>query len=166
METQSPVKNKRSLIINISIIVIIIVWVLLRVILPNQTTFFAGQQPKNIGIISEQLAPCPNTPNCVSSFSQDLSHKIAPMPYNFTKKEALTKLETIINSQKRAKIIIQTDNYIYAQFTSFLMGYVDDVEFLLDDSKKIINVRSASRLGESDLGANRDRIEKISKEFL
>jgi uncharacterized protein (DUF1499 family) len=66
---------------------------------------------------------------------------------------------------ERTNIITETDNYLYAEFTSKLMGFVDDVEFLLDDSAKVIHVRSASRLGQSDLGVNRKRIEAIREKF-
>jgi uncharacterized protein (DUF1499 family) len=73
----------------------------------------------------------------------------------------MADLKTVIQNQERTKIITETENYLYAEFTSKLMGFVDDVEFLLDDSAKVIHVRSASRLGKSDLGVNRQRIETI-----
>jgi uncharacterized protein (DUF1499 family) len=73
----------------------------------------------------------------------------------------MANLKTVIQSLERTKIITETENYLYAEFTSKLMGYVDDVEFLLDDGAKVIHVRSASRLGQSDLGVNRKRIETI-----
>ena len=73
----------------------------------------------------------------------------------------MAKLKGAIESLGKTKIITATDNYLYAEFTSALMGFVDDVEFLVDDGAKVIQVRSASRLGESDLGVNRKRIETI-----
>ena len=122
---------------------------------------FAGQRPTNLGVQSGKLAPCPQTPNCVSSQSQDPQHRIEPLSYNSKPTEAMAKLKTVIENQERTKIITETENYLYAEFTSALMGFVDDVEFLLDDSNKVIHVRSASRLGKSDLGVNRKRIETI-----
>ncbi|MGB5961140.1 MAG: DUF1499 domain-containing protein [Coleofasciculaceae cyanobacterium] len=122
---------------------------------------FAGTRPTNIGIQSEKLAACPGTPNCVNSQSLDAQSKIAPIAYNSTPTEAMTKLKTVIGDMERTKIITETNNYLYAEFTSKLMGFVDDVEFLLDDNAKVIQVRSASRLGQSDLGVNRKRIEEI-----
>jgi len=122
---------------------------------------FAGKRPTNIGVQSGQLAPCPSTPNCVNSKSQDAEHRIEPLTYNSTPTEAMADLKTVIQNQERTKIITETENYLYAEFTSKLMGFVDDVEFLLDDSAKVIHVRSASRLGKSDLGVNRQRIETI-----
>ena len=66
-----------------------------------------------------------------------------------------------MRSLPRTQIITETDSYLYAEFTSKLMGFVDDVEFSLDPAAKVIQVRSASRLGESDLGVNRDRVQAI-----
>lgn len=121
-------------------------------------TFLAGTPPNNLGVHSGQLIPCPNTPNCVNSQSQDV-HKIEPLTYNSSEK-AITDLKTIIQSFK-TKIITETKNYLYVEFTIPIVGFVDDVEFYLDEDAKVIHVRSASRLGESDLGVNRKRIETI-----
>ncbi len=122
---------------------------------------FAGKPPTNLGVQSGQLAPCPSTPNCVSSQSQNAQNKIEPLTYSSSPTEAIANLKTVINSLPKTKIITETENYLYAEFTSALMGFVDDVEFYLDESAKTIHVRSASRLGQSDLGVNRKRIETI-----
>ena len=124
-------------------------------------TRFAGKRPTNIGVCSGRLAPCPSTPNCVNSQSLDSMHRIKPLTYNSTPTQAMADLKTVIQNQERAKIITETENYLYLEFTSAFWGFVDDVEFLLDESAKVIHVRSASRLGTSDLGANRKRIETI-----
>jgi uncharacterized protein (DUF1499 family) len=125
-------------------------------------TMFAGKRPTNIGIQeSGQLAPCPGTPNCVNSQSQDAQHKIEPLTYDSTPTQAMADLKTVIQNMERTTIITETENYLYAEFKSKLMGFVDDVEFVLDPSAKVIQIRSASRLGESDLGVNRKRIETI-----
>lgn len=123
---------------------------------------FAGKPPTNIGIqASGQLAPCPSTPNCVNSYSQDTQHKIEPLTYNSTPTQAIADLKTVIESMERTQIITETENYLYAEFKSKLMGFVDDVEFLIEPNTQVIHVRSASRLGQSDLGVNRQRIEMI-----
>lgn len=122
---------------------------------------FAGKRPTNLGVQSGKLAPCPGSPNCVSSFSQDTTHKIAPLTYNSTSAEAMANLKTIIQNMERTTIVTEAENYLYAEFKSKLLGFVDDVEFLIDDSAKVIHVRSASRLGQSDLGVNRSRVETI-----
>ena len=127
---------------------------------------FAGKQPMNIGIqASGQLASCPSTPNCVSSFSQDSTHKIEPISYNSTPAEVMADLKRVIQDMERSQILTETENYLYAEFKSKLMGFVDDVEFLAAPDANVIHVRSASRLGESDLGVNRKRIETIRKKL-
>ena len=125
----------------------------------------AGKRPTNLGVKDGQLAPCPKSPNCVSSYSTDEAHKIDALAYTGTRDEALAKLKAVIEKMDNAKIITQSPDYLYAEFTSSLMGFVDDVEFYVNEEKGLIEVRSASRLGESDLGVNRQRIEAIRKEF-
>lgn len=122
---------------------------------------FAGKRPNNLGVNSGKLAPCPNSPNCVSSQSSSSVHSIAPLTYNSTPEEAIANLKNVIQSLPRTKIITESKDYLYAEFKSALMGFVDDVEFYLDRKANVIQVRSASRLGQSDLGVNRKRIETI-----
>lgn len=122
---------------------------------------FTGKRPSNLGVRDGKLAPCPSTPNCVCSQSEDAEHKIEPLTYKSTPQVAFTQLKQAIESQPRTKIITQSPNYLYAEFTSAIMKFVDDVEFYLDEGAKVIHVRSASRLGQSDLGVNRKRIETI-----
>jgi uncharacterized protein (DUF1499 family) len=124
-------------------------------------TRFAGKRPINIGIKSGQLAPCPNTLNCVNSQSLDTKHLIQPLTYNSTPTQGIADLKKVIHSLERTTIITETENYIYAEFASAFWGFVDDVEFLLDETSQVIHVRSASRLGQSDMGVNRKRIETI-----
>jgi len=126
---------------------------------------FSGTRPTNIGVTNGKLLACPNSPNCVSSQSTDAEHKISPLTYTGDAAKALEDLKVTIASMPRTKIITAEGNYIYAEFTSSLMGYVDDVEFYLNADKNIIEVRSASRLGESDLNVNRNRIEAIRAKF-
>jgi uncharacterized protein (DUF1499 family) len=161
VETKSPTTLKKLLVILMSLLAIAILSIAIFLALPGEKTMFAGKRPTNLGIHSGQLAPCPNSPNCVSSFSQDASHKIEPLTYNSAPTVAMANLKQAIASLDKTKIIDQTDNYLYVEFTSSLIGFVDDVEFLLDQGAKVIHVRSASRLGESDLGVNRKRIETI-----
>lgn len=124
-------------------------------------SLFAGKRPNNLGVRDGKLAPCPSSPNCVSSQSEDAGHKIEPLTYKSTPQVALAQLKQAIQSLPRTKIITETPNYLYAEFTSAIMGFVDDVEFYLDEDAKVIHLRSASRLGQSDLGVNRKRIESI-----
>jgi uncharacterized protein (DUF1499 family) len=166
MQNQENLVNKLSPFSLITTIILgaIALFLIIQLLTGGKISIFAGSQPTNIGVVNGQLAACPSSPNCVSSYSQD-SHYIAPLSYTGSGEQAIKDLTNIINSLPRTKIIEVTDNYIYSQFTSQLMGYVDDVEFYLDSSKSVIQVRSASRLGESDLGANRARIENIRELF-
>jgi uncharacterized protein (DUF1499 family) len=124
-------------------------------------SLFAGKRPDNLGVRDSKLAPCPITPNCVSSQSADAVHQIEPLTYQSTPEQAMAQLKQLIQSLPRTKIITETNNYIYAEFTIPIVGFVDDVEFYLDADAHVIHVRSASRLGQSDLGVNRRRIETI-----
>jgi uncharacterized protein (DUF1499 family) len=126
---------------------------------------FSGDRPNNLGVKNGSLGTCPASPNCVSSQSSDPEHQIAALTYQSTPAEAIAQLKATIEASENAKIITADDNYLYAEFTSKLMGFVDDVEFYVDPEAKIIQVRSASRLGESDLGVNRQRIEAIRTKF-
>jgi uncharacterized protein (DUF1499 family) len=134
---------------------------------PPQNTMailsFPGIRPSNLSVQNGQLAVCPNTPNCVSSQASaaDTEHSVAPIAFVGEGKAAIAKLKSIIEGSERTKIIQADDNYLYAEFASKLMGFVDDVEFHADDSAKVIHVRSASRLGQSDLGVNRKRVEEL-----
>lgn len=118
---------------------------------------FSGTRPENLGVRNGRFAPCKPTPNCVSSQADpaDKEHYIAPIDYGGTMHE----LRRAVESMTRATVIREEGNYLYAEYKSALMGYVDDVEFLL--SEKTIHVRSASRLGRSDFGVNRKRIEEL-----
>jgi uncharacterized protein (DUF1499 family) len=126
---------------------------------------FAGSRPNNLGVRNGRLAPCPNSPNCVSSQSNDPIHQIAPLNFTSTPEQAISSLKIIIQSLPRTKIIQENEDYVYAEFKSALMGFVDDVEFYLDRKNNVIQVRSASRLGYGDLGVNRQRIETIRVKF-
>jgi uncharacterized protein (DUF1499 family) len=124
---------------------------------------FAGAPPTNIGLNNGKLAGCPATPNCVSSqvAAIDREHTILPIQFSGDNSNTIAKLKQVLQGMPNHKIVKETDDYLYIESTSKLMGFVDDVEFYLDKDSKTIQVRSASRLGESDLGVNRQRIEKI-----
>ena len=160
-KTKSATAFKKVLVILMSLVAVALLAIATFILIPGEKTVFAGKKPAGIGIVSGKLAACPASPNCVSSFSQDAEHQIEPLAYTSSPAEAVAKLKGAIDSFGKTKIVTATDNYLYAEFTSALMGFVDDVEFLVDDAAKVIHVRSASRLGESDLGVNRKRIETI-----
>ena len=134
--------------------------------LPGFKALFGGTRPSDIGVQAGHLAACPPTPNCVVSQGADAAHAIAPLTYGGDPAAAITALATVVAAQPRSEIIEQTDNYLYVEFTSRLMGFMDDVEFYADPAAPgTIQMRAAARLGESDLGVNRQRLEEIRAVF-
>jgi uncharacterized protein (DUF1499 family) len=121
----------------------------------------SGVRPANLGVRDGKLAPCPSSPNCVSSQSTDKEHAVEPLRYTVPAPQAVADLKKVILGMKRSRIADEYDSYIHAEFTSALWRFVDDVEFYFDDNEKVIHLRSASRLGKSDLGVNRKRVEEI-----
>ncbi len=125
----------------------------------------SGTRPSNLGVHDGKLAPCPASPNCVSTFATDKTHAIKPLSYAGTIVEAKQKLIRVIDSLPRTRIISDSGNYLDVEFTSLLWRFVDDVQFVFDDSAKTIQFRSASRLGYGDMGVNRKRMETIRARF-
>lgn len=107
------------------------------------------------------LSPCPSSPNCVSTQATDPSHIIAPFQYKRSRAEAKETLKTVLTTLPRTKLVDEDESYLHYEFTSLLLRFVDDVEFLFDETTKTIHFRSASRLGYSDLGVNRKRMERL-----
>lgn len=111
------------------------------------------------------FAACPDTPNFVSSMEIGTSRYVEPLRYQGLIEEAKKRLLEVINSFGRTRVLENTDTYVKAAFTSFLFRFTDDVEFHIDDEKKLIQLKSASRVGYSYLGADRRRCEAIRKRF-
>jgi uncharacterized protein (DUF1499 family) len=129
---------------------------------------FSGSRPDNLGVENGRLAPCKPTPNCVSSFADagtDPGHFVEQLRFKGDPDAAFAKLGDVVRGRERVTIVRDEPRYLYAEFRSKLMGYVDDVEFLLDPTAKVIHVRSASRLGRSDFGVNRGRVESLRSGF-
>ncbi|WP_350431874.1 DUF1499 domain-containing protein [Shewanella sp. H8] len=123
-----------------------------------------------LGVSNDKLTPCPESPNCVNSqqSAADEEHYIEPIEFVGTRQQAQVRLLHILKAAERANIVVVEDNYIRVEFTSQIMRFVDDVEFYFPataSDKITIHVRSASRIGRSDFGVNRERIEKIRHEF-
>jgi uncharacterized protein (DUF1499 family) len=125
----------------------------------------SGSRPSPTEATIGRLSACPDSPNCVSSQSTDQRHAMAPLRYEGTVEKAMERLIEAVSGMKRARIVVTEGRYLHAEFTSALFRFVDDVEFLLDDGTKTIHVRSASRVGYSDLGVNRKRVEEIRSRF-
>lgn len=125
----------------------------------------SGTRPSNLGVAQNKLAPCPDSPNCVSTYATDNVHSIHPIPFSGSLSEAKQKLIGVIKALPRTKITTDSGTYLRTEFTSFTWRFVDDVEFVFDDSAKVIRFRSASRLGSGDMGVNRKRMETIRANF-
>jgi uncharacterized protein (DUF1499 family) len=125
----------------------------------------SGSRHAQMGMTDGRLAACPDSPNCVSSQSTDPRHAIDPLRYDGTAEKARELLIEAVSGMKRARIVAAEERYIHAEFTSALFRFVDDVEFLLESETKTIHVRSASRVGYSDLAVNRRRVEEIRSRF-
>ncbi len=115
----------------------------------------SGQRPTNIGAQNGSLAACPDSPNCVCSCETRDSHSIDPI------QGSMDQIRRAIAEMPRTNIVRDDGNYMHVEFTTRLMRFVDDVEFLAVPEDGVIHVRSASRLGHSDLGVNRERVESI-----
>jgi uncharacterized protein (DUF1499 family) len=125
----------------------------------------AGNRHIQMGVTGGRLAACPDSPNCVSSQSTDPRHAIDPLRYEGTAEKARSVLIEAVSGMKRARIVAAEERHLHAEFASAFFRFVDDVEFLLDSETKTIHVRSASRVGYSDLGVNRRRVEEIRSRF-
>ena len=126
-----------------------------------------GTPPTDIGIQEDgKLLKCPDSPNCVSSGSpsDDLQHYIAPLMLRSA--DQWQNLLDMVKTQPRTELVESTETYAYFRSTTLMMRYVDDVEFLRASPESIeVAVRSASRLGKSDFGVNRERIEEYRKQL-
>ena len=112
-----------------------------------------------------ELKPCPQSPNCVSTQTDQESKKMEPIAYTGSLTEAKTRLMEAIDAMPRTRLKTETDNYLHYTFKTRIIPFIDDVEFLFDDEAKLIHYRSASRVGHSDLGANARRMKKVVAAF-
>ncbi|MBM9519964.1 DUF1499 domain-containing protein [Desulforhopalus vacuolatus] len=121
-----------------------------------------------LGVENGQLAQCSTKPNCVSSQTKDKKHYIEPLLLTGTPSEVKNNILKILTDFQVSKIVVAESNYIRAEFTSKVFHFVDDVEFYFPDTKSeeiTIHVRSASRVGYSDFGVNRKRIEQLRRKL-
>lgn len=133
--------------------------------------FMTSKRPAAVGPRNGKLSPCdPEKTNCVCS-QHRLSeahlgpHYVQPFPYTGDPADAMTRLVAVLLQQKNCRIISNRSDYLHAEFAGNTLGLVDDVEFLLAAEDHLIHVRSASRLGMSDFGLNRARVEELRGEY-
>ena len=122
---------------------------------------FSWKRPTNLGVKAGRLAPCKRTPNCVSSQADpaDREHYIAPIAF----RGSMEALRGAVESMERASVILVERDYLYAEYRTRLLRYVDDVELYYDERLGVVHVRSASRLGRRDFGVNRKRVEALRR---
>lgn len=123
----------------------------------------SGSPPENLGSHDGRLAPCPDSPNCVNSQAGDAEHFIAPLPLKGSAQQTQAVLKQVLGSEPRVRLVEEAPGYLRAEFSSQLMRFVDDVEFLIGESA--VDVRSASRLGYADFEVNRKRIEQLRQQL-
>ena len=111
------------------------------------------------------LALCPDSPNCVSTRDTDDEHGIDAISFSGTSANAIERMVAVIGAMPRAKLITQSEDYLHFEFRSRIFRFVDDVEFVFDEEAGQIAFRSASRVGYSDMGVNRKRMEEIRGRF-
>lgn len=120
----------------------------------------------DLGTVDGRLRPCPSSPNCVCSEYEGEHATIAPLAFSGDPDAAFRSLVELLEQEPRVEIVTVGSDYVHAIFRSPLFRFPDDVEFRLDPAASVVHVRSASRIGYSDLGANRRRIESIRERWL
>jgi uncharacterized protein (DUF1499 family) len=121
----------------------------------------SGSPPENLGVQAGRLAPCPASPNCVSSQASDAAHRVEPLPLTGGRSQTRARLLAVLASEPRARLVAQDGDYLRAEFTSRVLRFIDDVEFLIGE--QAVDVRSASRLGQADFGVNRESVERLRR---
>ncbi len=149
-------------------IVIAVVLAAVAAVVAGQLGFLGGTAPADLGVRDGKLKPPSKTENSVSSQAvlypdhpQRRYADIAPLALRGDGPATVAKIKAIVEGMDGATVIRSDPGYLYAQFTTRLMKYVDDVEFWFDPANQVIQVRSASRVGRSDFGVNRKRIEAV-----
>lgn len=137
--------------------------VFLQAALARGDSLFSWKRPAYLGATDGRLARCKSTPNCVCSQAEpaDEAHYIAPIAFRGTAPEAMAAVRKALESLPGSTVVRHEGNYLYAEFRSRLLRFVDDVEFVHDARAGLIHVRSASRLGRRDYGVNRARVEAV-----
>ena len=135
----------------------------LHALLTKGDSVFSWKRPDYLGVKDGRLARPKSTPNCVSSQADpaDAEHYIAPIAYKGGAAEAMAAVRKAVESMEGSTVVRQEGAYLYAEYRTRLLKYVDDVEFVFDEKAGVVHVRSASRLGRRDFGVNRARVEAL-----
>ncbi len=150
--------QKRRLVWYISVLLILFICLL-------GIRLMGSSQPSGLGVTNGNLGSCPSSPNCVSTESNDAAHQIEPLEFTGSESDARKKIIQVVQEMPRTTLVTETKSYLHFECRSRLFRFIDDLEFYIDPKNKKIQMRSASRIGYSDLGVNRDRINKIQHAF-
>ena len=120
---------------------------------------------KPAGLRDGALAPCPATPNCVSTEAADPTQRMPPLAFAGSAEAARARLRAVLAAMHGGRVVDERGSYLRAEFTTRLLRFVDDVEFLVDADARVIRFRSASRVGRSDFGTNRRRMQEVARRF-
>jgi uncharacterized protein (DUF1499 family) len=126
----------------------------------------AAMAASPLGITQGRLSACPDSPNCVSSDEASDARRIAPWRLAGDPARAWQLLQEVLARWPRATVVVRRADYLHVEFRSRLFGFVDDAEFHLRPADSLIAVRSAARIGYSDLGVNRKRLEDLRQELV
>lgn len=118
--------------------------------------------PSRLSTDGNTLAPCPATPNCVSTESTDASQRMEPIPFTDSPSLAQARAAAALLAEPRSTVVSQQPGYIHGECRSLLFRFVDDVEIVVDASTHVFRFRSASRVGRSDMGVNRRRMTRMT----
>lgn len=130
------------------------------------TTFKVRAMASNQMQNNQRFAPCPSSPNCVSTKAEKSdTHWIEVIRYELSDEFIKETLKKILLDLPRTRLVEDDGRYLHFEIKSFLFRFVDDIEFEIVPEEKLIHVRSASRVGYSDLGVNRERVELIRKKL-
>lgn len=153
-------------------ILIVLAVVVIGAIGAGQAGLFRSTAPNDLGVREGKLKPPSDTDNSVTSQAamypdhpQRQYSDIAPLPLPLPSRgdgpATIAKIKSLVAAMPGAKIVKSEPDYLYAQYTTRVMKFVDDVEFWYDPAARVIQVRSASRVGKGDMGVNRKRIEAV-----
>ena len=145
----------------------IMYWFIGSILVLGLLTLGIALMPKGhpaVGLISGHLRPCPDSPNCVNSEGESTASAIKPLQFNDTVEQAWQRARHAVVSSG-GRIQKEGPDYLWATFTTRWLRFVDDVELVMDGEHHLIQVRSASRVGYSDFGVNRARVEKLRQSF-
>jgi uncharacterized protein (DUF1499 family) len=153
-------------------LLIVIVVLAVGLVVAGQLGLLKGTPPTDLGVHDGKLKPPSSTPNSVSSQAglypghpMRVNAEIAPLALRGDGPATMAKLKAVVEGMDGAVIVISAPDYLYAQFTTRWMKFTDDVEFWFDPAAGVVQLRSASRIGRGDLGANRQRIEAIRRQL-